>query len=92
MDDDELEGSNCDLRYYPGICLEGLRKAMENLSQDSQFFRQDSNWVPHKYRCCHSSQLVQYYLLCNLNYRGDKFSSFKPYLSLAFKSVEPSAP
>jgi hypothetical protein len=24
------------LRYYPGICLEGLRETTENLSQDSR--------------------------------------------------------
>jgi hypothetical protein len=24
------------LRYYPGICLEGLRKTTKNLSQDSR--------------------------------------------------------
>jgi hypothetical protein len=24
------------LRYYPGICLEGLREITENLSQDSR--------------------------------------------------------
>jgi hypothetical protein len=29
-------GHSLILRYYPGICLEGLRKAMRNLDQDSQ--------------------------------------------------------
>jgi hypothetical protein len=38
------------LRYYPGICLEDLRKAMKNLSQDSQHPGQNSNWVPDGYK------------------------------------------
>jgi hypothetical protein len=31
------------LRYDPSIYLEGLRKTMENISQDSQSSRQDMN-------------------------------------------------
>jgi hypothetical protein len=41
----DLEGSGHDLilRYYPGICLEGLRKTMKTLRQDSQSLSQDLN-------------------------------------------------
>jgi hypothetical protein len=31
------------LRYYPGICVEGLRKTMKNLSQDSRSPGRDLN-------------------------------------------------
>jgi hypothetical protein len=31
----ELEGSSCGLRYYPGIYLEELRKLMANFTQDN---------------------------------------------------------
>jgi hypothetical protein len=37
------------LRYYPDIYLEGFRKTMENLSQDSQFSGQDLNPGPPQY-------------------------------------------
>jgi hypothetical protein len=37
------------LRYYPGICLEGLRKNTENISQDSQSPGRDLNLRPPKY-------------------------------------------
>jgi hypothetical protein len=39
----------CNRRYYPGICLEGLRKTTKNLSQDSQSLGQDLNPGPPKY-------------------------------------------
>jgi hypothetical protein len=38
------------LRYYPNICLEGLRKTTQNLSQDSWSLSQDFNLVPPKYK------------------------------------------
>jgi hypothetical protein len=31
----DLEGSVCTLRYYPSICLEGLRKTAKNLRQNT---------------------------------------------------------
>jgi hypothetical protein len=34
------------LRYYPGICLEALRKTMKNLSQSSWSLGQDLNPGP----------------------------------------------
>jgi hypothetical protein len=38
-------------RYYPGICLEGLRKTIKNLSQYSQRpCSRDSNRVPPEYK------------------------------------------
>jgi hypothetical protein len=37
------------LRQYPGICLEGLRKTMKNLSQDIQSPGRDMNSVPPEY-------------------------------------------
>jgi hypothetical protein len=36
------------LRYYPGICLEELRKTMKILGQDIQYPAQDLN--PHKHK------------------------------------------
>jgi hypothetical protein len=36
-------------RYYPGICLEGLRKTMKNLSQDSRSPGRDLNPGPLEY-------------------------------------------
>jgi hypothetical protein len=36
------------LRYYPGIYLEGLRKTMKNLSHYSQSSGQDLNLAPPK--------------------------------------------
>jgi hypothetical protein len=37
------------LRYYPGICLEGLRKATKNFSQDSRSPGRDLNSGPPEY-------------------------------------------
>jgi hypothetical protein len=37
------------LRYYPGVCLENLRKTMKNLSQDSRSPGQDLDPGPPKY-------------------------------------------
>jgi len=37
------------VRYYPSICLEGLRKTVSNLSQDSQSPGQESNLETQKY-------------------------------------------
>jgi hypothetical protein len=37
------------LRYYSGICLEGLRKIM-NISQDSQSLSSDLNQRPPEYK------------------------------------------
>jgi hypothetical protein len=37
------------IRHYPGICLEGLRKTMRNLSQDSRFQGRDLNPERFKY-------------------------------------------
>jgi hypothetical protein len=37
------------LRYYLGICLEGLRKATESLSQDSRLLGRDLNPEPSDY-------------------------------------------
>jgi hypothetical protein len=38
------------LRYYPGICLEGLRETMKNVSQDSQSAGQDLKPGPSEYK------------------------------------------
>lgn len=32
----ERKASSNKLRYYPDICLEGLKRTMENISQDSR--------------------------------------------------------
>jgi hypothetical protein len=45
----EGSGSWPDLWYYPGICLERMRKTTENLSQDSQSPGQDLKMGPTKY-------------------------------------------
>jgi hypothetical protein len=37
------------MNYYPGNCLEGLRKTMIKLSQYSQFLDQDMNLGPPEY-------------------------------------------
>jgi hypothetical protein len=37
------------LRYYPGIFLEGLRKATKNLSRDSQSLGLDLNPGPYEH-------------------------------------------
>jgi hypothetical protein len=37
------------LKYYPGICLEGLRKATKTLSQDSRSASRDLNPGPSEY-------------------------------------------
>jgi hypothetical protein len=37
------------LRYYPGICLEGLRKITKNLSQDNQCQGTDMNPGPSEH-------------------------------------------
>jgi hypothetical protein len=37
------ERSLCNLRYYPGICLDGLRKIMENLNHNSRYPGRDLN-------------------------------------------------
>jgi hypothetical protein len=37
------------LSHYPGIYLEGFRKTMENLSQDSEFPGQELNTGPPQY-------------------------------------------
>jgi hypothetical protein len=48
MNGKNMEGSGHGLilRYYPGIHLEGLRKAMKNLSQYSWSLGQDLNSGP----------------------------------------------
>jgi hypothetical protein len=33
----------CMSRYYPSCCLEGVRKVLRNVSQDSQWLSEDSN-------------------------------------------------
>jgi hypothetical protein len=38
------------LRHYPIICLEGLKKTTKNLSQDSQSPDWDLNLVPPEYK------------------------------------------
>jgi hypothetical protein len=38
------------LRKYPCICLEGMRKITKNLSQNSQYLGQDSNRMPLEYK------------------------------------------
>jgi hypothetical protein len=38
-----MEGSAASLRYYYGICREGLRKTTKNLSQDSRSPKRYSN-------------------------------------------------
>jgi hypothetical protein len=37
------------LRYYPGICLEGLRKTTKNLTQDNRSPGRDLNPGPPEY-------------------------------------------
>jgi hypothetical protein len=48
----DLEGSGCAtiLRFFPGICLEGLRKNTENLNQDSSSPDRDLNPEHPKYK------------------------------------------
>jgi hypothetical protein len=51
---DELEGiwkvrSWPNLRYYPGICLEGSRKTTKNLSKASRSLGRDLNPGPPEY-------------------------------------------
>jgi len=41
----DAERCDCGLRYSPGICVDGLRKNMETISQDNQWPGQDSNRV-----------------------------------------------
>jgi hypothetical protein len=36
-------------QYYPGICLEGMRKTMKNLIEDSQSLGQDMKQRPSEY-------------------------------------------
>jgi hypothetical protein len=36
-------------KYYPGICLEGLRRTTKNLSHDSRYSGQDLNSRPPEY-------------------------------------------
>jgi hypothetical protein len=43
------------LRYYPGICLEGLRKTTDNRSQNSWYPDQDTNQAPPE---CKSKALL----------------------------------
>jgi hypothetical protein len=38
------------LRYYPGICLEGLRVTKDNFSKNSEGFRADSKQAPPEYK------------------------------------------
>jgi hypothetical protein len=45
----ELERMWPNLRYYPNICLEGLRKTTKSLSQDSRSPGRDLNLGPPKY-------------------------------------------
>jgi hypothetical protein len=42
-------GSDLILKYYPDICPEELRKAKQNLSQDSRFSGRDLNPIPPDY-------------------------------------------
>jgi hypothetical protein len=37
--------------YYPGICLEMLRKTMKSLGQDNQWNDRDSTRQPPEYEC-----------------------------------------
>jgi hypothetical protein len=36
-------------RYCPGLCLEGLRKTMKNLNQDSHSLSHDLTMAPPEY-------------------------------------------
>jgi hypothetical protein len=42
----ERERSRPNVRHCPGICLEGVRKTMKNLGQDSRHSDQDLNPGP----------------------------------------------
>jgi hypothetical protein len=63
------------LRYYPGICLERLRKGIENLSQDSQCLSRGSDWTPQfgniflSCKCLEAAVEYQSQVLFNLSGR-----------------------
>jgi hypothetical protein len=67
-----LEGGDHGLiEYYPSICLEGLRKPLENLIQDIQHSSQNLNWVPPTCECgilplCHPAQYASAFALPNI--------------------------
>jgi hypothetical protein len=46
------------LRYYPGICPEGLTKTMKTCSQDSWSLSQDLNLGPPE---CEARVLISYF-------------------------------
>jgi hypothetical protein len=54
------------LRYYPGICLEGLRKAMETLSQDSHSPGEDLNLGPPEYEANVLTTRLKYSVVTHL--------------------------
>jgi hypothetical protein len=61
----ELERICSNLRYYPGIFLEGLREITENLSQDSRSPGQDFNLGPPGYKAkLLTTQLLHLVLTC----------------------------
>jgi hypothetical protein len=45
-----MAGGGRNMVYYAEICLEGLRKDMKNLSQDSWLLRRHSSRAPPAYK------------------------------------------
>jgi hypothetical protein len=45
-----MAGGGRNLIYYAEICLEGPRKGMKNLSQDSRLLRRHSSRAPPAYK------------------------------------------
>jgi hypothetical protein len=53
------------LRYYPGICMEGLRETTKNLTHDSWSLGPDFNPRPPTHSCLNISIKLSYIQHCD---------------------------
>jgi hypothetical protein len=71
----EGSGSGIILRYYPEICLAGLRNTTQNLGQDSRSPARDLNQGPPE---CEAGMLTTNHIVVNSHSKSEQDFSCSP--------------